>query len=353
MKQRSISTEHFSCPAPLPQFPRIRISHGSGGRLSAELLQDIILPYFDNDILNRLEDSATLCFDGGSIAFSTDSFVVDPIFFPGGDIGELSINGTVNDLLMAGATPLYLSAALIIEEGFALEDLKRILQSMQKAAKTAGIRIVCGDTKVVPRGGCDKIFINTTGIGPIAEDIRLSAAGLRCGDKVIISGTIADHGMAIMTAREKLSFQSRIQSDCAALNTLAQIALEMPSAVRAMRDPTRGGVAAVLHEMANASQKGILLYEGSVPIASDVNGACEILGIDPLHVASEGKMIMIADPLHADHIVNAMRQHPLGAKAAVIGEVTAENIGMVLMRTCIGSRRMVDTPTGDQLPRIC
>ena len=224
---------------------------------------------------------------------------------------------------------------------------------MQTAAITAGIQIVCGDTKVVPKGGCDKIFINTTGIGSIPAEVTLSASGLRAGDKIIISGTIGDHGMAIMTAREKLSFQSRIQSDCTALNTLAQIALEESSAVRAMRDPTRGGVVGVLDEMAVASQKGIVLYEDALPVAPDVNGACEILGIDPLHVANEGKMVVIADPDRADDIVLAMRRHPLGEKAAVIGEVTSEPIGLVLMRTCVGSHRMVALPVDEQLPRIC
>lgn len=348
-----IDIDNISCPTPLQNHQRIQLAHGGGGRLSTELIRDVILPYFDNDILRSLEDSATLCFDGGKLAFTTDSFVVDPIFFPGGNIGDLAVNGTVNDLLMSGATPHYLSTALIIEEGFALDDLNTILQSMQTAAITAGIRIVCGDTKVVPKGGCDKLFINTTGIGSIPAEMTLSTSGLRAGDKIIISGTIGDHGMAIMTAREKLSFQSRIQSDCTSLNALARIALENPSAVRAMRDPTRGGVVGVLDEMAVASQKGIVLYEDALPVASDVNGACEILGIDPLHVANEGKMIVIADPNSADEIVRAMRRHPLGEKAAVIGEVTSEHIGLILMRTCVGSHRMVALPVDEQLPRIC
>jgi hydrogenase expression/formation protein HypE len=344
-RDSSVSLNTDSCTVPLSDHARIQLSHGGGGRLSAELIRDVILPYFDNDILKPLEDSATLCFDSGKLAFTTDSFVVDPIFFPGGNIGDLAVNGTVNDLLMSGATPRYLSVAFIIEEGFALNDLKTILQSMQNAAITAGIQIVCGDTKVVPRGGCDQLFVNTTGLGTIPPEITLSAAGLQTGDKIIISGTIGDHGMAVMTAREKLSFQSCIQSDCAALNALAQIALEKPSVVRAMRDPTRGGVISVLYEMANASRKGIILYEDALPVASDVNGACEILGIDPLQVANEGKMIVIAEPDSADDMV-------LGKKAAIIGEVTSEHSGL-LMRTCVGSCRMVALPADEQLPRIC
>lgn len=343
----------FSCPVFGQENQKVQLAHGGGGQLSADLIQKLILPRFDNDVLNRLEDSAVLAFEGGRLAFTTDSFVVDPIIFSGGDIGDLAVNGTVNDLLMAGAKPLYLSAALIIEEGLSIEILEQILQSMEKAAKTAQVRIVCGDTKVVPKGGCDKIFINTGGIGVVPPEVTLSPAALRPGDKVIISGTIGDHGMAIMTAREGLSFQAGIKSDTAALNSLAEIALSVPQAVRAMRDPTRGGVAAVLNEMANASGKGIKLYEEKLPISSDVNGACEILGIDPLTVANEGKMIVIADPSRADEIVRAMREDPLGREAAVIGEVTSEHGGMVMMQTCISANRIVDLPAGEQLPRIC
>lgn len=331
----------------------IQLAHGAGGKLSAQLIEKLFLPRFGNQTLDKLEDQAILPRPAGRLAFTTDSFVVDPIFFPGGDIGDLAVNGTVNDICMCGAKPLYLSVAFILEEGLPLETLHRILLSMEKAARAAAVMIVTGDTKVVNRGKCDQIFINTSGLGVIPEGVNISTTNLQPGDKVIVSGTVADHGMAVMTSREGLSFQSRVKSDTAALNDIVYSILKVSKNVHAMRDPTRGGLATSLNEFARASQVGITLQENAVPVKPEVSGACEILGIDPLYVANEGKLVAVVPGNIAADILAAMREHPLGKDAAIIGDVTEENSGLVIMCTGLGAHRIVDMPVGDLLPRIC
>lgn len=349
----NLNPEDFSCPLPVMEYETIQLAHGSGGRLSAELVSRFFLPRFGNETLNRLEDQAVVDFPQGRLALTTDSFVVDPLFFPGGDIGDLAINGTVNDVCMSGATPRYLAAAFIIEEGLPMATLHRILLSMEKAAKSAGVQIVTGDTKVVNRGCCDKLFITTTGVGLVPAGVNISAANLKAGDKVILSGTIGDHGMAILTSREGLSFASRVQSDTAALNGLVARMLQASPAIHAMRDPTRGGIATTLNEFTAASRVGIVLEEAAIPVRPEVRGACEVLGIDPMYVANEGKLVAVVPAEVADQMVAAMRSHPLGREAAIIGEVAAENRGMVVMRNALGAQRIVDMPVGEQLPRIC
>ena len=349
----NVNPEDFSCPLPIMEYETIQLAHGSGGRLSAELVSRVFLPRFGNETLNRLEDQAVVDFSSGRLALTTDSFVVDPLFFPGGDIGDLAINGTVNDVCMSGATPLYLAAAFILEEGLPLATLHRVLLSMEKAARAAGVQIVTGDTKVVNRGCCDKLFITTTGVGRVPEGVNISAANLRPGDRLIVSGTIADHGMAILTSREGLSFHSRVTSDTASLNGLVEAMLLATSDVHAMRDPTRGGLATTLNEFAAASRNGILLDEAAIPVRPEVRGACSVLGIDPLYVANEGKLVAAVPAAVAAKVLAGMRRHPLGREAAIIGEVVAENPGMVAMRTAFGATRIVDMPVGEQLPRIC
>ena len=349
----NLNPEDFTCPLPIMDYETIQLAHGSGGRLSAELVSRFFLPRFGNETLNRLEDQAVVDFPPGRLALTTDSFVVDPLFFPGGDIGDLAINGTVNDVCMSGATPLYLAAAFILEEGLPMATLHRVLLSMEKAAKTAGVQIVTGDTKVVNRGCCDKLFITTTGVGRVPDGVNISAANLKIGNKIILSGTIADHGMAILTSREGLSFASRVQSDTAALNGMVQEMLLASPFIHAMRDPTRGGLATTLNEFAAASQVGIILEEAAIPVRPEVRGACEVLGIDPMYVANEGKLVAVVPAEIADRVVAAMRNHPLGREAAIIGEVVADNSGLVAMRTALGAHRIVDMPVGEQLPRIC
>jgi len=349
----NLKPEDFSCPLPIMVYETIQLAHGSGGRLSAELVSRLFLPRFGNETLNRLEDQAVVDFRQGRLAMSTDSFVVDPLFFPGGDIGDLAINGTVNDVCMSGATPLYLAAAFIIEEGLPMAALHQVLLSMEKAAKAAGVQIVTGDTKVVNRGCCDKLFITTTGVGRVPEEVTISAANLRPGDKIILSGTIADHGMAILTSREGLSFASRVQSDTAALNGLVGQMLRVSSNIHAMRDPTRGGLATTLNEFAVSSQVGIMLDEAAIGVRPEVRGACEVLGIDPMYVANEGKLVAVVPAEVADTMLAAMRSHSQGLEAQIIGEVVVENQGLVVMRTALGAHRIVDMPVGEQLPRIC
>lgn len=331
----------------------IQLAHGSGGQLSADLVARLFLPRFGNEILSRLEDQAVFQAGPGRLALSTDSFVVDPLFFPGGDIGDLAVNGTVNDVCMCGATPLWLSAAFIIEEGLPMATLHRVLVSMEKAAAAAGVRIVAGDTKVVNRGSCDKLFITTTGLGRVPDHVHISATHLKPGDRIIVSGPLAAHGMAILTSREGLSFQSRLASDTAALNGLVTTMLGTGVQIHAMRDPTRGGLAATLNEFARASQVGIVLEEQAIPVRPEVRAACEILGIDPLFVANEGKLVAVVPPGEAGVLLAAMRAHPQGREAAIIGEVTAGDAGVVSLRTLLGVRRIVDMPMGEQLPRIC
>ena len=353
-----ISPVFGSCPLPIFEHKQIVLGHGSGGKLTAELIDKVFRPAFANPILDKLDDQAVVQVNGTRLAFTTDSFVVTPIFFPGGDIGRLAINGTVNDLAMSGARPLYLAAAFILEEGLAADDLRRVVESMRDAAGEAGVLLVTGDTKVVNRGKGDQVFITTTGIGVIDRPVEISADRARPGDKIILSGFIGDHGMAIMSQRENLEFEGAIESDCAPLYGLVSAMLEVTGSngsptIHCLRDPTRGGVATTLNEIAGRSQVGMLLQERDIPVRETVQGACEILGLDPLYVANEGKLVAIVAAEAADEIVQHMRRHPLGREAAVIGEVVADHAGMVLMKTEIGGTRVLDVMFGEQLPRIC
>lgn len=347
-----------SCPIPIFEHKQIVLGHGSGGKLTADLIEKIFLPAFGNPVLDKLDDQAVLSIAGARLAFTTDSFVVTPIFFPGGDIGRLAVYGTVNDLAMSGARPMYLSCAFILEEGLAVEDLRRVVESMRTAAREAGVTFVTGDTKVVNRGKGDQIFITTTGIGVIDGDLNISADRARTGDKIILSGYIGDHGMAIMSQRENLEFEGAIESDCASLHGLVATMLETSSAgsrdfVHCLRDPTRGGVATTLNEIARHARVGMVLREQSIPVRESVRGACEILGLDPLYVANEGKLLALVDPTMADAVLQQMRQHELGRDSVIIGEVVPDHPGMVLMRTGIGGTRVLDVMFGEQLPRIC
>jgi len=343
----------LNCPLPIRSKNTILLGHGSGGRLSSELLQDVFLRELGNPILSKLEDQAIVPIGSQRVAISTDSFVVKPLFFPGGDIGSLAVNGTVNDLAMCGATPLYLSAAFILEEGLSRETLCRVVHSMREAAEVARVQVVTGDTKVVERGKGDQLFINTTGLGVVAQGLDLSAAHARCGDKVILSGSIGDHGIAIMAQREGFEFESAISSDCAALHGLVTEMLRVSRGIRCMRDPTRGGLSSTLHEIAVQSGVAIEIEEREIPVHEDVKGACELLGLDPLYVANEGKLVAIAAPEEADEILSAMRRHPLGREACITGRVSDDRVGLVTMRTRLGTSRIVDILAGDQLPRIC
>lgn len=330
----------------------IDMSHGAGGRAMAGLIDDVFRTAFGNTILARGEDQAILPFPATRMAVTTDSFVISPLFFPGGDIGSLAVHGTVNDLAVGGAKPLWLTAGFILEEGLALRDLQTIAAAMGQAARQAGVMIVTGDTKVVERGKGDGIFINTTGIGAVPDDIDWGIHRIRPGDKVIVSGTIGDHGIAVMAHRQNLRFETEILSDSAALNGLiAQVILTVPQGVHAMRDPTRGGVAATLNEFATAAGVSILLEESALPVRAEVLGACELLGLDPLNVANEGKLIAIAAPQDADRVLTALQSHELGHNASIIGEVTEGRF--VRMHTRIGGERLVAWLAGDQLPRIC
>ena len=329
------------------------IGHGSGGKLSAQLIESVFLPAFSNPLLNKLDDQAVLNINGSRLAFTTDAFVVTPLFFPGGNIGDLAVNGTINDLAMSGARPLYLAAAFILEEGLATEELVRIVHSMSEAARKAGVQLVAGDTKVVNRGKGDKVFISTTGIGLIEQPVDISADRARPGDKILLSGYIGDHGMAILSQRENLEFEGVIESDCAALHELVSDMLDVSLDIHCLRDATRGGVATVLNEIAGRSKAGMLLNETAIPVHDTVRGACEVLGLDPMYVANEGKLIAVIPANVADSVLERMRKNPLGRDARIIGEVVATHPGMVLMKTEIGGTRVVDTLFGEQLPRIC
>ena len=332
---------------------RIMLDHGSGGKISHQLVTRTLVPTFDNEILARLDDGAVFNVGESRLAFSTDTYVVDPIFFPGGCIGDLAVNGTVNDLAMCGAKPLYLSAGLIIEEGFLMADLEKILQEMNKAAKKADVKIVTGDTKVVPRGAADKIFINTAGVGVVAEGVHISGANARPGDRILVSGTIADHGMTILSRREGLSFESELASDSAPLNRMVERMLSVSEKVHVLRDPTRGGVGSTLNEIALQSNIGIRLHEDRIPVKPAVAGICELLGFDPLYVANEGKLLAAVAPEDAEKILAAVKEDEFGKDACFIGEVVDEHPGRVFMTTRIGGSRIVDMLTGEQLPRIC
>jgi len=330
----------------------ILLAHGSGGKLSHELVEKKFLPFLANPALNKLDDSAV--FEAsGRLAFTTDSYVVNPIFFPGGDIGKLAVCGTVNDLAMNGARPLYLSLSAIIEEGFLLSELEQIVQSVKKAAEEAEVSIIAGDTKVVNRGQADKLFITTSGVGIISPGVDISGANARVGDKVLLSGTIGDHGIAIMSQREGLKFFMALESDCAPLNKLVSQILEVSPSVHCLRDPTRGGLATTLNELAWQSKVGIVIEEAKIPVREEVKAACELLGLDPIYVANEGKMVTIVDPADANKVLARMKENNYGRDAAIIGEVTDEHPGKVVMKTKLGPSRIVDMLSGELLPRIC
>ena len=341
------------CPSPIMQHETVQMAHGAGGRLSQTLMQRVFMPHLNNAFLDLLDDQAKLDLPAGRTAFTTDTYVVSPVFFPGGNIGELAVNGTVNDLSVGGAKPMYLSAGFVLEEGFSLAELETIVRSMAEAARKAGVMIVTGDTKVVGKGQCDKIFINTSGVGIIREGVDLSCRNLQPGDSIILSGTAGDHGMAIMTSREGLSFQSQITSDSAALNGMIAAVLDAVPGIHTMRDPTRGGVAATLNELAVSSGVGIEIYETSIPVKPEVRGACELLGIDPLHVANEGKLVLAVAAEDAERVIEVMRSFDHSRDAVIIGSVVNNHPGMVVMQTAFGSRRIIDLPLGEQLPRIC
>jgi hydrogenase expression/formation protein HypE len=343
----------FTCPVPLAVKDRIVLGHGSGGKLSAELLHEIFLPFLRSPTLNRLDDQAVVQVNGSRLAFSTDSFVVKPLFFRGGDIGSLAVHGTVNDLAMGGATPLFLSAGFILEEGLEIETLRRVAESMGRAAEAIPIEIVTGDTKVVEKGSGDGLFINTTGIGLVPDGVHLSPLLVRPGDRVLISGPIGDHGIAILAEREGIEFATELASDSAPLHGIAAAILAASPEIHAMRDPTRGGVSSALNEIAARAGVGITIEETAIPVREEVRGACEMLGLGPLYVANEGKLLAFVDSRAAETVLDAMRRHPLGSDAAIIGTVTGAHPGLVLLRTPFGTTRIVDMLPGDQLPRIC
>ena len=332
---------------------KVLLDHGSGGKISHSMFSELILPLFDNPELAKQDDGAVLTVGAGQLAFSTDSYVVEPIFFPGGNIGDLAVNGTINDVSMCGAIPQYISVGLIIEEGLPLSDLKTILESMAGAARKAGVKIVTGDTKVVPRGKADKIFINTSGIGVIAPGVNVSGSNARPGDKIIISGTIADHGITVLSTREGLKFDSDIQTDSAPLNKMVQSMMTSEYEIHVLRDPTRGGLGTTLNEIAVQSRVGMTIFESSLPIKGAVRGICELLGFDPLYIANEGKLIAFVPEKDAQNVLEIIRQDEFGKDAVIIGEVTDKDPGRVFLTTLIGGSRIVDMLTGEQLPRVC
>lgn len=343
-----------ACPAPLTDTGTVLLGHGSGGKLTGQLIEQLILPAFGNPALCALDDSAVLDVEGGArVAFTTDSYVIRPIFFPGGDIGELAVNGTVNDLAVSGARPLALSLAFILEEGLPLDELRRVVDSARAAAERVGVPIVTGDTKVVGRGSGDKVFINTSGIGVVPAGVAIGSASVRPGDVILVSGTLGDHGVAILAQREGLELEGDVRSDTAPLYDLIQAVLTACPDVHAMRDPTRGGLAATLVEIASRRRLGVEVEEAALPIHDTVRGACELLGLDPLLVANEGKLVAFVPEDGAEAALAAMRTHPLGARAAPIGRVTEEHPGVVELRTKVGGRRILDLPFAEPLPRIC
>jgi hydrogenase expression/formation protein HypE len=345
---------NWSCPLPLADYPTIVMGHGGGGKLGNELVEHLFLPAFRNPALENLGDAAVFELRPGPLAMSTDSFVVQPLFFPGGSIGALAVNGTVNDLAVSGAEPKFLSASFILEEGFPLAQLAAIVRAMADAAATAGVRIVTGDTKVVERGHGDGCYINTAGVGVLRPGVNVGPHRARAGDAILVSGMIGDHGMAIMSVREGLEFESQIRSDCAALNRLIADVLDaVGTGVHAMRDPTRGGLASTLNEIAGSSKVGMEIDEARLPIRTEVQSACELLGLDPVYVANEGKAVFFVAAEAADQALAALRAHPLGADAARIGQVTAQHAGMIVSRTGMGANRVIAPQIGEQLPRIC
>ncbi len=344
---------NLSCPIPKSEYDKVLLAHGGGGTLSHHLLQKIFFSQFKNEFLDVQHDGAMFEIDGNRFAFTTDSYVVNPIFFPGGNIGDLAVNGTVNDLSVCGAKPLFISAGFIIEEGFEIEQLWKVVLSMKDAAQKAGVQIVTGDTKVVDKGKGDKLFINTSGIGLIDRGIDISPKKCRVGDVILLNGRIADHGIAIMSAREGLEFETEVISDTAPLNGLIDAIFGATKNVHVMRDPTRGGIASALNEIASAASVGIEIYEDSILISEQVKGACEILGFDPLYIANEGKVLIFIPESESEKILEIMMKHEYGKDSQIIGRVTKENPKSVLMKTLIGSKRIVDMISGEQLPRIC
>jgi len=353
MSSETKTIASFSCPVPVTPNERVVLGHGSGGKLSADLLHRFFLPAFGNPTLSRLDDQAIFAVNRSRLAFTTDSFVVKPLFFPGGNIGSLAVHGAVNDLAMGGAKPLYLSVAFILGEGLPFETLSQVVTSLRDAAEEAGVEVITGDTKVVEKGGCDGMFINTSGIGIVAEGLHLSANQARPGDRILLSGSIGEHGIAILAQREGLEFESPIESDSAALHSLVAAMLATRGEIRCMRDPTRGGLSSALNEIAASSRVGMTLEERAIPLREEVRGACELLGLDPLYVANEGKLVAIVAPDSAEGLLDAMRRHRLGRKAQIIGTVTSDDPGLVVMRTPLGTTRIVDMLAGGQLPRIC
>ena len=348
--------DSWTCPVPLQNYPTIVMGHGAGGKMMNDLIRHLFASEFQNDLLGQLGDSTVieqLAISGERLAFTTDSFVVSPLFFPGGDIGELAVNGTVNDLVMSGAKPVYLSAGFILEEGLPMETLGRVAASMSRACKIADVKIAAGDTKVVNKGHGDGIYINTTGIGIVPQDVHVAPQNARAGDTIIVSGTMGDHGIAIMSVREGLQFDSAIESDTAPLHGLVNAMLDVTKEIHCLRDATRGGLSAVLNELADASKVGIEFEELKVPIRAEVNAACEMLGLDPFYIANEGKLVAIVPEQYADKMLAAMKNHEHGKNAAIIGRVVDEHRGMVIAKTAIGGSRVVDLPAGELLPRIC
>ncbi|GGJ99703.1 hydrogenase expression/formation protein HypE [Parabacteroides faecis] len=348
-----MKNEDFNCPVPFNDSDCVLMAHGGGGRMTHRLISDIFYPAFRNPLLEQDHDGCVFPVQEGRMAYSTDSFVVDPIFFPGGDIGDLAVNGTVNDLACCGARPLYLTAGFILEEGLPLSDLQRIVRSMRKAADKAGVQIVAGDTKVVERGKCDKLFINTSGIGVVPEGIRIAPDRVRPGDVVICSGPIGAHGITILSARESLGFETNLKSDTVSLNNMLSQLLKNIEEVHVLRDPTRGGVSGTLNEIAKAARVEIVLDEASLPIPDAVKGASEILGLDPLYIANEGLVLVILPETRSQEALAVMKSFPEGKNATIIGRITGEDNAIVKMKTPYGNYRIVDMLSGEQLPRIC
>jgi len=355
MKSENISERllESSCPIPKSDYEHIMMAHGGGGKLTQQLIEKMFYPELGNEILSKGHDGAFISTNSRELAFTTDSFVVDPIFFQGGDIGDLAINGTVNDLVCCGAIPKYISLAFILEEGLPLEDLWKIVQSIRIAADLAGVQVVTGDTKVVPRGKGDKIFINTSGIGEVIPGLYIGPDKCKDGDVVLINGSIADHGIAIISEREGLSFESRVESDTASLNAMMQAVFEVCKTIHVLRDPTRGGLASALNEISASSSCGITLFEDKLQVSESVKGACEIMGFDPLYIANEGKILIILPEEDAENVLEVMKSFEEGAAAGIIGKISKDHPGRVKLQTTIGSTRIVDMITGEQLPRIC
>ena len=343
----------WTCPTPLQHYPTIVMGHGSGGKMMADLVQHMFASAFQNDVLEQLGDSAIFNINGSKLAFTTDSFVVSPLFFPGGDIGELAINGTVNDLAMSGARPMFLSSGFILEEGLAMETLGHIVESAARACREANVQLITGDTKVVNKGHGDGLYINTTGIGLVSQGVTISPKNAQQGDAVLVSGTMGDHGIAIMSVREGLQFETEIRSDTAPLHGLVDAMLNVTQEIHCLRDATRGGLSAVLNELALASKVGIEFEEKKVPVKPEVNAACEMLGLDPFYIANEGKLVAIVPADQADAILEVMQAHPYGKDAVRIGTIVTSHPTLVVAKTSIGGSRVVDLPAGELLPRIC